>query len=107
MGLGTCIADTEPTLRKSLLQIILEPSQPQSSPFFRVLFLIISKSRLLDTKSKNRMTFMAAGCTARKKMFYKEMGVVNVVPWGKYIYYKCIFIVKNIYRQPLGCTLLN
>ena len=53
------------------------------------------------------MTFMAAGCTARKKMFYKEMGVVNVVPWGKYIYYKCIFIVKNIYRQPLGCTLLN
>lgn len=53
------------------------------------------------------MTFMAIGCTARKKMFYKEMGVVNVVPWGKYIYYKCIFIIKNIYRQPLGCTLLN
>lgn len=83
------------------------------------------KFRLLDTEGtgqcaipgegtknffliKTRMTFMAIGCTQQeKKMFYREMEVVNVVPWGKYIYYKCIFIIKNIYHQPLGCTLLN
>ena len=52
---------------------------------------------------------MAIGCRARKKMFYKEMEVVNVVSWGIYIYiyYKCIFIIKNISHPPLGCTLLK
>ena len=34
-ALGTCVADTEPALCKTLLQITVEASQAQSSPFFQ------------------------------------------------------------------------
>lgn len=39
---------------------------------------------------------MAIGCTARKKMFYKEMEVVNVVSWGIYIYIINAFLLLKI-----------